>query len=250
MELRFDDEDDHFKKATEKIFKYFDRFYDEYGGDMGGSLEEFREMQLLPERIYDEILWDIYQWVLSGEESVILSLEQIEDINNAVRKLKANNEYPYDYPQRVKQGLQDISIKINEQLQRSIKADAQAQAKNLLSGSLAGLFNSRNTRSLRAKQPIETALNKVRLTPWFTGHMSKFLSGAPRAGPQSEGTIDPLMKNLKRMAEGKRQFSLRPRGRGTRTARASPGRTTRRGHRAGPGRGPGRTKTVKNMFVA
>lgn len=227
-------------EKTENIEYALDKLY-EYFEDLAGD-EELDDLQELynsgvEPRSQDELLWEIVGWTEIDAPTV--SLEKIERINTAVDQLQR-------YPKKVKRALKRLSGEIKRQL----ALRAKAEGRNVLSASLAGLLDNRNTRSLRANQPIETALNRARLTPWFTGHMSKFLSGAPRAGPQSEGTINPLMINLKRMAEGKHPLPLRSRGRGTRTARASPGRTTRRGHRAGPGRGPGRNKTVKNMFVA
>ena len=178
-----------------------------------------------PPHSQDELILELGG--LTVEDSPILSLSLIQRIHHASQQLQANNDYPVD----VKDALVDLSRQIKLQ-QRAVRA--RAEGRNLLSAATAGILKSRN-QPFRRAMPTGSALNKLRNQPWFTGRITQLLSGAPRAANQGKGRIDPAMRNLKRMAEGKEPFRLLPPGRGTR--REPQNRT---GHRAGPRSGPGR----------
>lgn len=214
--------------ALDRIFGFFEGVAQ---GELVNSLQELYDRGYLP-RSQDQLMWYLGRLIIIDNPTLTLPL--IQDIYAASNQLQANNDYPDDYPPYVKEAFLDLSTQIEIQYRPIL---SRAQGRNLRAAVLAGIVNSpatREIRSRRAEPPPETAFNTLRGTPAITDQLLRLLSGAPRAGPQSEGTIGPAMRNLRRMAKGKDPFRLFS-GRGTRIAPEN-----RTAHRAGPRSGPGR----------
>ena len=137
-----------------------------------------------------------------------------EEVTSLLWMLR-DNRITYNLNNNITLETVDNFIEKVEELDKEIKlkTKARSEGRNLLHGKMSGLLDPSAKRAnlIGNNRP---AMKKALGMEGFATTVGSFLTNAPRIQRESKGTVDPAIRNLRSVAEGKNVMPLRNRGTG------------------------------------
>ena len=221
-----------FSEEMEDIYDQLYGFFESRMADNGfATLEELYPNGIPP---LSQYIWDLETKIGKAHDQynyeqkkrlvgarLVFTPEEIKEIKEKSIEVQAT-----DYDDEFKSAFPRLLAEIE-------KVKARAEARNLVSGKLAGILDPSAKRAglVGNNRP---AMAKALGMEGFATTVGSMLTNAPHIIRESKGTVDAALANLRRRATGNNALPLRKRGTGTGGRRKSHTRKSRshKGHKA------------------